>query len=474
MPFATTLLTSIAGSLANSMIEFGGKKLRDTIFGSDKQRAIERCVNSALIVMSASVKSSLQEEDLNLIENIFNDFFHEQDVANALSSLLKGQKIDKEEIKYLFEAKEYDPETLPGPDFLQLILVFESAFIFAAVEEIELHGIIQTAQLLKQTDLQREIRDILKQLTLLQQENHLEIVNVSAGLINALDTQSNKKIDYLFPQIIVPHTLVDWEKFYLTTLIGKCDQIDLTILDETVLQTGSGRDSSTVRITDVFTSLNLKGLTRKKDQKVEDVICKRLKEEVTNQERGEKEESPIPLQAIEAIASVQRLVILGEPGGGKSTLVNHITSQMARRLLGQNQTDEKMTGWPQDLTLFPIRIILPIRSNCFEGNNSNIVCSTSTCFNGFWLGPSSRSPIIPVDLSTFNVLLNLVARSVSSLRHRQTIKQFHEGLLRIVPPAHKVSSSGWATIRATCIDSVILIRSGFTIFQLISTRFIIN
>ncbi len=62
-----------------------------------------------------------------------------------------------------------------------------------------------------------------------------------------------------------------------------------------------------------------------------------------------------PELAIDAIVANRKLVLLGEPGGGKSTVLRHLALLLAQRALGQPVT---LLGWPPDA--FPIPIYLPL------------------------------------------------------------------------------------------------------------------
>ncbi|MCB9430707.1 MAG: SUMF1/EgtB/PvdO family nonheme iron enzyme [Ardenticatenaceae bacterium] len=108
-----------------------------------------------------------------------------------------------------------------------------------------------------------------------------------------------------------------WEKHYLQTLLGYCEPLDLAAIDELY------GEQKPIRVSDVFTSLSVG--------------------------RGGK-------TAVSTIANSDRLVILGYPGGGKSTLVNYLAAQMARRRLGQPA--DPLDGWKGGTALLPVRIIL--------------------------------------------------------------------------------------------------------------------
>jgi formylglycine-generating enzyme required for sulfatase activity/energy-coupling factor transporter ATP-binding protein EcfA2 len=147
----------------------------------------------------------------------------------------------------------------------------------------------------------------------------------------------------------------DWENFYLKRLIEKCDNLELTTFEDTCSR--DIREGSPIRVSDVFTTLYLKGLERLEGQSVAQAILKPLdkKEDFT---RGEQEQKRLPIQAIEAAGALKQLVILGRPGGGKSTLVNHLATQTAHIRMGHAIHRDELNGWPQEEKPLPVRIVL--------------------------------------------------------------------------------------------------------------------
>jgi formylglycine-generating enzyme required for sulfatase activity/energy-coupling factor transporter ATP-binding protein EcfA2 len=62
-----------------------------------------------------------------------------------------------------------------------------------------------------------------------------------------------------------------------------------------------------------------------------------------------------PRLAVEAIASIRRLVLLGEPGAGKSTVLRYLALLLAQRIRQQTAT---IPGWPDDH--LPVPILVPL------------------------------------------------------------------------------------------------------------------
>ena len=100
----------------------------------------------------------------------------------------------------------------------------------------------------------------------------------------------------------------------------------------------------------------MKGVTRTPRQSIKEALT-------GNREQGHEDvkrenEKAVPIQAIEAAGAMDRLVILGRPGGGKSTLSNHIVVTLANLRLGNIEIDEKLPEWDMDKAKIPVRIIL--------------------------------------------------------------------------------------------------------------------
>ena len=141
----------------------------------------------------------------------------------------------------------------------------------------------------------------------------------------------------------------NWKEQYLLALLGYCNQIDVTAIDERIIE------GERVQVSDVFTSLlverNKQPLTRTKRQHVTQALEQWLKD---GREPSDKDK--IAISAVEAIAALPKVVILAYPGGGKSTLVNYVASQLAHKELGK---PVDFPGWPADTPpLLPVRIIL--------------------------------------------------------------------------------------------------------------------
>ena len=150
-----------------------------------------------------------------------------------------------------------------------------------------------------------------------------------------------------------------WESHYLEALITQCDQLDLTPLS------AGAADEQTLSIAAVFTTLYLAGATRQPDQTVAAALAPGRGQ--TRPDEMAREEERLPITASAAIAAMPRLVVLGDPGGGKSTLVNYLTAGLARRRLGQAAS--LPVDWPETHKPLPVRIIMRRFADWLQSHN---------------------------------------------------------------------------------------------------------
>lgn len=115
---------------------------------------------------------------------------------------------------------------------------------------------------------------------------------------------------------------MNWEERYLQTLVAECVGLDLNLI--------ASPDKHQIRLPDLYIPLELQGV-----------------EGVEN----------APRTAIEAVAGAQRLIVLGDPGAGKSSLVRQLVVQLVRARQGR-QVSTRMPGWDGRSWPLPVRILL--------------------------------------------------------------------------------------------------------------------
>jgi formylglycine-generating enzyme required for sulfatase activity len=164
----------------------------------------------------------------------------------------------------------------------------------------------------------------------------------------------------------------DLEGFYLKRLVAYCDNLELTAMEEICPREGREGQGSDIRVSDVFTTLYLKDVERTEAQTVAEALIK-PRGDAETLTRKQEEKKRLPIQAIEAAGAMPRLVILGRPGGGKSTLVNYLATQAAYLRNDIEIPQERLPGWPLKEKLLPVRIVLRrfaawIPKDCKQGN----------------------------------------------------------------------------------------------------------
>lgn len=134
---------------------------------------------------------------------------------------------------------------------------------------------------------------------------------------------------------------------YLSALIPTCNQLTLSDVDDL------DPDQRTVPLDSVYIRIEVASTVKpeptQRGQKDD--------EEAERQARlfGQPERQ---LTALEALVRQRQLVLLGPPGSGKSTFVNHLSYCLARASLGDSQALADLgDAWPHG-ALLPIRVVL--------------------------------------------------------------------------------------------------------------------
>jgi len=348
--FTSNYLAELTASLTAQLLDGIGRKLHDAIVGTEKEQAIERCVSIGLAAL-LTASSARAKEDLDQLATVFHNFFVDEnvgkDVGKELGALLRGHPLNRDELLYLFEKAGFDAATLPSVSFDQALTAFEAAFLIAVTNEPELQGTLQTNVMLEQLNKLGEIRAAMRELVDFIRQAHAETLAIHHGSITAQSRAGQQIVVYQLPYFGSAPTVADWEGHYLRTLISQCEPLDLTAIDETY---ASG-EAGAISVSDVFTTLYLARVMRLPKQSIEAAIRSFYK-------KMDSEEKPVPIQAVEAVAAMPRLVITGQPGGGKSTLINHLVTQLGRKRLGKPIDNAKLSGWAEEEKPLPVRIIL--------------------------------------------------------------------------------------------------------------------
>ena len=138
---------------------------------------------------------------------------------------------------------------------------------------------------------------------------------------------------------------------YLNTLISKTDTLNLADVDAMHLP-----KTDKITLADVFIPLYLTYPLHLPQPPLSDALMSRRSDSPIEADAPASVADSI--SAISEIAQQFRLVITGEPGAGKTSLVNQVVTQLALRYLGQPGSEEGLLGWPEHLLLLPVRIVV--------------------------------------------------------------------------------------------------------------------
>jgi formylglycine-generating enzyme required for sulfatase activity len=141
---------------------------------------------------------------------------------------------------------------------------------------------------------------------------------------------------------------------YLEKLVGRTAELDVTAVDPNwQCLDGTGKPRG-VRVADVFTTLRIESVAFAAEESSQRPRLSAL----GIAESAEGGGGGKPTTAVAAIGRHRRLVIVGRPGGGKSTLTRHLVTQLALRRLGREDGQTEVAEWPAGESPVPVPVVL--------------------------------------------------------------------------------------------------------------------
>ena len=142
---------------------------------------------------------------------------------------------------------------------------------------------------------------------------------------------------------------------YLERLAGECDALYLRGMDP---HAADVTQKETMSLAAVYTALDTNRRVPLSDEEL--AALKEREEERSAREFLDAERPGArperPMAALEAASRLDRLVLLGDPGAGKSTFVNHLALRLARAIVKRDGL-ELLPGWTRG-PLLPVRVVL--------------------------------------------------------------------------------------------------------------------
>ncbi len=335
--FFAAYLPELAAGLSGSLLAALPRGLRRILQSPQREDAIERCSVAAVAALVAAAETSEGEEQTLLLE-IFKSFFTGSELApevgKEVAELLRGQRLPRETFAELFEEAGFDATTLPGLDLRQALTAFESAFLLAATQERSLREEIQLHQISTQTEIQRQTLERME--ALLQAVQGIRETPLSPGSVlqvGSIDAQNvvggTQIIIHQWlsraPEEKAPGAEREPQALrgYLRRLWAKAGKLDLAGVDPALAD--AENHHRPVRLQGVYVGLRCTapgGEPRALEER--------------DPRAMERERNRALPSALELLDRHRRLVLLGDPGGGKSTFVSYLSLCLAGETLGEN------------------------------------------------------------------------------------------------------------------------------------------
>ncbi len=352
--FTADYLIQLAAGLSANLVPALTSKLKTALAGDEQRQALDRALEAGVIGLVAAA-SGAEPHESDHLDGIFRRFFNAPAVGRELANILRGYPLDMDEMRHLFANAGYDAQTLPNLDFEVGMQAFQGAFLLAAIEEPDLEGIIKAHHLLRQTELQADLLHEMRKLVAALSDTPPEQRAVQAGSVFAAGApvynfslhapgssvvvgDYNNVVQIVINQYISQHPAAANDPImlrrrlqaYLGWLMTERENLSLRAIS-------SGKTAGKElppELSAVYVALNTRQPKRERDSE--------------------------PLSALEAFALYRKIVLLGDPGSGKSTFVNHLAYCLAAHATSPNAGWlQKLPDWPEaEADRLPILVVL--------------------------------------------------------------------------------------------------------------------
>jgi formylglycine-generating enzyme required for sulfatase activity len=324
-------LANLGSDLTLEVLKALRRRAEEFVQGTPKYQALKRCYGAAEAVLLPPGDPLFET-----YHPLLQAFLAEPQVAAELAKLVKGRSPDVPQLVELFTDVSHG-RGLPPIDIEARLAAAIEAFLQMAEAEEALQGAIRTAQLRRHTDLLEKLPERLAEAItpLVQGIRTGDVAFMRDATVHG-DIITGVKIQVNPPPPAPPDPCLELGERYLRALINDLVALPLAALDD------EGADSrrSSLTLDQVYIDLNT--------------------EREVDLSRAEKKEPDLryrdkrPLTALEAAARTDRLVLLGDPGSGKSVFVNHLASLHGRAHLNHTPLPAPLAGPPR----WPVRYIL--------------------------------------------------------------------------------------------------------------------
>ena len=326
--FSADYLAGLTSSLTDRVLEAGGRRVREAYAGAEAAGALRRCFEAGIIALFTKASIDVPEETPRLA-GLFTTFFSDLFAAGELSKLLRGRVPDQEELSYRFEQIGFDAKTLPDLDFRTEMAAFRAAFVEAARTEPLLQTLMRPGDLLEQAPLRQESWSEAHTLVKKLRAQKHKRVGVYAGRVLDDNSSDGIRVIYHWGEALPPEDpIMSPQSAYLHHVFEMVGPLSLTGIDH-----GTSCDLETrVDLHAVYTAL---------------LTSTPVDSEPSSDNYGlpDPEAEMRHASALAHLDRYSRLVLLGDPGSGKSTFVNFVALCLAgERLQHQEANLKRLTA----------------------------------------------------------------------------------------------------------------------------------
>ncbi len=345
-PFSAAFLSGLAANLSKGVVNSLTGALKRQVSGTPVQAALERSLYAGVVALAAQATAA-EPEQAQLLASIFEEFFHYPAVWVQVSGLLKDRPLDHGELRNLFADADFDEATLPNLNFDAGLDAFALAFVEMADGEPDLQGIIQIGQLRQQLGVQQAQLDQIKLLLAAVREQTDVIVRAGALWVAGTpepiyswsiggDFVGGDKVDgdkvggskfdmrgatvHIVNQYLDTPGTTDDESLrpYLKMVVRKNGRLPLGPLNP------GGHDTAHMALLKVFINLD-------------------AGEKIIYEDGGFRRYT----SAVAHTHENEHLIILGDPGSGKSTLFRYLSFCLAGHRLNADSQLLANLGWDE-------------------------------------------------------------------------------------------------------------------------------
>jgi len=324
-PFTSSFLSRVAASLATGMITGTGRWARDKLGTPEREKALGRCNRAGL---EALVRSGVPEdaEHREHVGDVIEEFFRTPAPQLKLLERLRGRAVEATDLAELF-ADECDPETLSEPDLVRGFHAFLEAFEGQAIEESALQEVLRTGHAVEGSRLKRQ--------EVAAQEDVARAVREQPEIAEKARREAARRQR--------SEEIEEAERAYLLWMRREWQLLPLVVLG------GEKGPKEGVTLDDVYVELDTTHRVEIEGGREGEAILT----EMPGRDMPGRDKETRPWSALEAAAAHERLVLLGDPGSGKSTFTQELLARLASARLGEGEVPEGF-GEPR----LPVLILL--------------------------------------------------------------------------------------------------------------------